>query len=181
MTVSAACSSYLTHPLRGHLWHIRLAQDLASSLSLGLSLTLCPISTQQPLVPNSLQFPLSWPLLAAMTKLAKQPSIPSISTSPCCCAPFYLQATVSFAKRTAAAKKAKNLLNKSPTTSCSLDPLPTLLLKNVSDTLMPFMTRLVNSSIASSVVPRCLKHANVIPVLKKANLDHNNMNSYRPI
>ena len=26
-----------------------------------------------------------------------------------------------------------------------------------------------------------MKHANVIPVLKKANLDHNNMNSYRPI
>ena len=26
-----------------------------------------------------------------------------------------------------------------------------------------------------------MKHANVIPVLKKANLDHNNMNSYQPI
>ena len=70
----------------------------------------------------------------------------------------------------------------SPTTSCALDPLPTWLLKDISDTLIPFLTRLVNSSIASSVVPHCLKHANVIPVLKKANLDHNTItNSYRPI
>ena len=75
----------------------------------------------------------------------------------------------------------RNLLNKSPTTSCALDPLPTWLLKYISDTLIPFLTRFVNSSITSSVVPRCLKHANVIPVLKKANLDHNNMNRYRPI
>ena len=75
----------------------------------------------------------------------------------------------------------RNLLNKSPTTSCALDPLPTWLLKYISDTLIPFLTRFVNSSITSSVVPRCLKHANVIPVLKNANLDHNNMNSYRPI
>ena len=73
------------------------------------------------------------------------------------------------------------LLNKSPTTSCALDALPTLLLKDVSDTLIPFLTRLVNSSVASSVVPRCLKHANFIPVLKKPDLDHNNMNCYRPI
>ena len=37
------------------------------------------------------------------------------------------------------------------------------------------------SPIASSFVPRCLKHPKFIPVLKKANLDHNNMNYYRPI
>ena len=66
------------------------------------------------------------------------------------------------------------------TYSCALDPLSTWLLKDVSDTLMPFLTPLANSPIASSFVPRCLKHPKFIPVLKKANLDHNNMN-YRPI
>ena len=74
-----------------------------------------------------------------------------------------------------------SLLIKSPTTSCVLDPLPTWLLKDVSDNAVPFLTKLINSSIASGVVPCCLKHANVTPVHKKANIDQDNMNSYRPI
>ena len=36
----------ITHPLHA-LWHIRLAQDLARPLFFGLSLLLCPMSTQQ--------------------------------------------------------------------------------------------------------------------------------------
>ena len=75
----------------------------------------------------------------------------------------------------------RNLLNKSPTTSCALGPLPTWLLKDVTDTFIHFLTRFVNSSITSSIVPHCLKHANVTPVLNKANRDHNNMNWYRSI
>ena len=62
-----------------------------------------------------------------------------------------------------------------------LRPLPTWLLKYVSDNAVPFLTKLINSSIASGVVPCCLKHANVTPVPKKANIDQDNMNSYRPI
>ncbi|KAI0232934.1 hypothetical protein LSAT2_016790, partial [Lamellibrachia satsuma] len=92
-----------------------------SSLSLGLSLSLCSKSAQQPSVPSvfdspchfapgqpsSLQFPLSWALLAAVPKIspaafnslclglslpmyrmsAQQPSVPSALGSPCCCAP----------------------------------------------------------------------------------------------
>ena len=62
-----------------------------------------------------------------------------------------------------------------------LDPLPTWLLKDVSDNAVPFLTKLIKSPIASGVVPCCLKHANVTPVPKKANIDQDNMNSYRPI
>ena len=91
------------------------------SLCLGLSLLLCPMSAQQPSVPSvlgspgccapcqpsSLQFPLSWALLAAVPHVspaafrslclglslllcpmsAQQPSVPSVLGSPCCCAP----------------------------------------------------------------------------------------------
>ena len=39
----------LTYPLHA-VWHIRLAQDLARPLCLGLSLLLCSMSTQQPSV-----------------------------------------------------------------------------------------------------------------------------------
>ena len=92
-----------------------------SSLCLGLSLLLCPRSIQQPSVPSvlgspcccapgqssSLQFPLSWALLAAVSHVnptafsslclglslllcprsIQQPSVPSVLGSPCCCAP----------------------------------------------------------------------------------------------
>ena len=92
-----------------------------SSLCLGLSWPMCPMSTQQPSVPSvlgspgrcapcqpsSLQFPLSWALLAAVPHVnpaafsslclglswpmcpmsAQQPSVPSVLGSPCRCVP----------------------------------------------------------------------------------------------
>ena len=57
------------------------------------------------------------------------------------------------------------------------EPLPTWLLKDVSDNAVSFLTKLINSSIASGVVPCCLKHVNVTPVPKKANINQDNMNS----
>ena len=92
-----------------------------SSLCLGLSMLLCPMSAQQlsvlsvlgspcccvPCQPSSLQFPLSWALLATVSHVspaafsslclglslplcpmsAQQPSVPSVLGSPCCCVP----------------------------------------------------------------------------------------------
>ena len=112
--------------------HVRPAAS--SSLCLGLSLPLCPVSTQQPSVlsvlgspcrcvpcqPSSLQFPLYWALLAAVSHVspaafsslclglflslcpvsAQQPSVPSVLGSPCRCAscqPSNLQFPLSWA------------------------------------------------------------------------------------
>ena len=82
---------------------------------------------------------------------------------------------------TATTSDIHSLLIKAPTTSCVLDPLPTWLLKDVIDNAVPFLTKIINSSIASGVVRCCLKHADVTPVPKKANIDQDNMNSCRPI
>ena len=71
------------------------------------------------------------------------------------------------------------LILKSPSTSCALDPVPTWLLNHID--LAPFLTHLINSSITSGVVPRSMKHAIVTPVFKKANLDPDNLTNYRPI
>ena len=105
-----------------------------SYLCLGLSLPLCPMSAQQPSVPSalgspcrcvpcqpsSLQFSLSWALLAAVSHVspavfsslclglslplcpmsAQQPSVPSVLGSPCCCVlcqPSSLQLSLSWA------------------------------------------------------------------------------------
>ena len=65
--------------------------------------------------------------------------------------------------------------------SCSLDTLPTELLKDDLETHLPILTELVNSSLTSGHFPSALKHGVVRPLIKKANLDHNQMKNYRPV
>ena len=62
----ATILSYL-YPLLARVWHVRLAQHLASSLYLG------PFSRQYvSSQPNSLQFPLSWALLSPLCRRSAQ-------------------------------------------------------------------------------------------------------------
>ena len=65
--------------------------------------------------------------------------------------------------------------------SCTLDPLPAGLLKLCLDDLLPVITRIANFSLSSGVFPQALKHASVIPLLKKSGLDTNILSNYRPI
>ena len=73
------------------------------------------------------------------------------------------------------------IVSSSPPKSCDLDPIPTPLLKGCTSALIPAMTTIINNSLQSGEVPDILKVAQVYPVLKKANLDPENMNNYRPI
>ena len=65
--------------------------------------------------------------------------------------------------------------------SCSLDPLPTWLMKECIDGLLPVITRLVNYSLQQGHVPQCMKVARVCPIIKKANADPEVLSNYRPI
>ena len=62
------------------------------------------------------------------------------------------------------------IISKSPTKSCLLDPLPTLLIKECIDILLPSITKLVNCSLWEGLVPDGLKKAVVTPLIKKASL-----------
>ena len=62
------------------------------------------------------------------------------------------------------------IIKNSPTKSCSLDPLPTWLLKK-TDTLLPTITQIINKSLASGTFPTSFKSALLRPLLKKTNLD----------
>lgn len=64
---------------------------------------------------------------------------------------------------------------------CPLDCLPPRLLKNVFDTVGPFLLRLVNTALSSGCVPSAFKHAVVQPLIKKSNLDPDVLSNYRPI
>ena len=64
---------------------------------------------------------------------------------------------------------------------CELDPISSKLLRECLDYILPSLTGLFNSSLASGVFPQCFKSALVTPILKKKCLDHNDLNNYQPV
>ena len=73
----------------------------------------------------------------------------------------------------------KIIVNRSPPTNCDLDPVPTRLLKEQLDCIIPLMVDIVNKSLCCGVFPDCLKQAIVVPLLKKKSLDKNVYSNYR--
>jgi len=67
-----------------------------------------------------------------------------------------------------------------PAKSCSLDHIPTWLLKRLTPHIAPVICKLCNLSLHNGVFPTQLKQALVLPILKK-NLDPDVASSYRPI
>ena len=65
--------------------------------------------------------------------------------------------------------------------SCELDPIPSKLLIECLDSILPSLSDLFNSSLASGIFPQCFKSAHITPILKKRCLDHNDLNNYRPV
>ena len=68
-----------------------------------------------------------------------------------------------------------------PKKSCDLDPIPTSVLYDCLDEIIPIVTSIMNKSLSSSIIPHCFKHALVKPLLKKASLDPNCLKHYWPV
>ena len=75
----------------------------------------------------------------------------------------------------------KNLILKSAPKTCQLDLIPTPLLVECLDTLLPSLTALLNSSLSSGVFPEVFKTALVTPLLKKKSFDQNKLKNYCPV
>jgi len=75
----------------------------------------------------------------------------------------------------------RRVIMASPSKSSSLDPIPTFLLREVIDVLLPFITALINASLSRGRLPVSQKQAIVTPLLKKACLDAADMANYRPV
>jgi len=69
----------------------------------------------------------------------------------------------------------------SPTKSCWLDPVPTFLLREFVDLLLPYITNMVNTSLMQGRLPVSQRHAIVTPRLKKPGLDATDMANYRSV
>ena len=72
------------------------------------------------------------------------------------------------------------ILNSAPK-SWELDPIPSKLLIECLDSILPSLTDLFNSSLASGIFQQCFKSALVTPILEKRCLDHNDLNNYQPV
>jgi exonuclease III len=77
--------------------------------------------------------------------------------------------------------EVRKLITSSPTKSCNLDPIPTDLLKTCLEVLLPVVTKIVNLSLSTSIMPTNLKEAIILPLLKKANLDAELFKNFRPV
>nr|CAH0104286.1 unnamed protein product [Daphnia galeata] len=81
--------------------------------------------------------------------------------------------------RSASTAEVTKLIESSPTKSCSLDPLPTQLLKNCLVVLVRPITDIINLSLSTGAFLSSLKHGIITPLLKKPNLDRNGTNQPR--
>ena len=75
----------------------------------------------------------------------------------------------------------EKLILDSPSTSCSLDPVPTSILKEFLAVLLPFVTRMCNASLREGFLPLSQRHAIVSPFLKKPTAPVDEAKNYRPI
>jgi len=60
------------------------------------------------------------------------------------------------------------LPSQSPDTNCDLDPIPTSVLKQCSDILLPTITNIINLSISKGIFPDKLQSCFVHPHMKKS-------------
>ena len=78
-------------------------------------------------------------------------------------------------------EEVAKIIKTSACKSCSLDPIPTALLKDCLTVLLPVITMIVNLSLSSASVPEDLKTALLIPLLKKTSLDWEVLKNFRPV
>ena len=83
--------------------------------------------------------------------------------------------------RTYTVDEVRRLMMSTKPKSCSLDPIPTSILFEFMDDLLPFITSMCNKSLLEGQLPLCQRHALVTPILKKDGLDAINVQNYRPI
>ena len=63
-------------------------------------------------------------------------------------------------------------VKKSATKSCSLDSIPTWLVKSNIDIFLSAITKIINTSLQSGQFPGKFKEAIITPLLKKRTLDN---------
>ena len=77
-------------------------------------------------------------------------------------------------------EQVQQLINDTPTKTCNLEPLPTALVKEQSEALSPYITRIINTSFQEAEFPDKLKKSNVCPLIKSIKLQ-TILKSFQPV
>ena len=75
----------------------------------------------------------------------------------------------------------RRIIMQLPVKSCTLDPVPTFLVREFVDLLLPFLTTMVNTSLMQDQLPASQKHAIVTPRLKRSGLDPTDIANFQPV
>ena len=75
----------------------------------------------------------------------------------------------------------EKIIKNFPSKICSLDSIPTWLVKDSLHALLPILIKVVNNSLGSGTFPDTLKQSIITPVLKKSSLDLNILKHYTPV
>jgi len=78
-------------------------------------------------------------------------------------------------------EEVATVLKNAPAKQCSLDLVPTWLVKKLSTVFAPIIANLANASFSQCTLPVDQKKAIRRPPLKKPSLDASDLNNYRPI
>jgi len=78
-------------------------------------------------------------------------------------------------------EEVKNVISKLPNKTSPLDPIPTWLLKQCSDILLPIIMSIINNSFRVGSFPSVLREAVISPLLKKPTLNPDLFKNYRPV
>jgi len=81
-------------------------------------------------------------------------------------------------------EELSKLISQASNTFCDLDPILTSILKQIKQCLpllLPTITDIANLSLITGIFPKQFKLSLVIPLLKKYNLDKEDLSNYRPI
>ena len=78
-------------------------------------------------------------------------------------------------------KELSEIIGKTASKSCCLDPLPSRLLVPHLNDVLPVICKMVNLSLETGSLPPSLKEAVLSPLLKKPSLDHETLANFRPI
>ena len=72
----------------------------------------------------------------------------------------------------------ERIIRSSPAKSCDLDPIPTFLLREFLDDLLPYIHTMCNTSLSTGVLPSSQKRAIVTRRLKRKEMDLNERISF---
>ena len=75
----------------------------------------------------------------------------------------------------------KTVVQEMPQKSYDLDPIPTCVLYECLDVIIPIVASIMNKSLSSGIVPQCFKYALAKPLLKNGSLDPSCLKHYQPV